>query len=224
MFFARIKRCCSVSRVARIFCQYAAGSFRRSRFVPKFVWMKLILISLNGVRLSSAIPLDRVATTRGGYRRSVLAREEHVREREIERERKRPALSATRRIVRSSRVTGTCLCTNCLQLSFTSRHTTCVCRGDISARSISVCEKMRWTRTDDEPGNFSSQRFPREDIYRRHGTMWTRREPAWSLDSKSRQTLFSRPDVGEIGHWYMCICVCQYNSYHIKIIACANRF
>lgn len=51
------KRCCSGSRVVPVLRQRLADSSRRSRFVPKFVWMKLILISLNGVRFSSAIPL-----------------------------------------------------------------------------------------------------------------------------------------------------------------------
>lgn len=177
-YFMHIKRSCSVSRVARTFCQRAAGSFRRSRFVPKFVWMKLILISLNGVRLSSAIPLDRVAATREArWRKStcVLSRERDSR--------------CPRRIARSSRVTGTCLCVrtvcNCHSPHGTPR--VCICQGDVPARSISVCEKMRRTRTDDEPGNLSPGFPSRENIYRRRGTTWMREEPAWSLDSKARQ-------------------------------------
>jgi len=203
-----MKRFCSVSRVARAFCQRAAGSFRRSRFVPKFVWMKLILISLNGVRLPSAIPLDRVAATRGGYRRSVLARE-HVRERERERE-SQPALSAPRRIARSSRVTGTCLCVRTVCNCHSPRGTPRVCRGDISARSISVCEKMRRTRTDDEPGNFSPERFLRQDIYRRRGSTWTvgRAGVISRFEITSDFAFSARFAHRQLATWYVCVCVC----------------
>lgn len=67
----------------------------------------------------------RVAAARGGQTRGKSARE-HGREARASSRGSTGAASASRPIARSSRVTGTCLCTNCLQLSFTSRYTTCV--------------------------------------------------------------------------------------------------
>lgn len=102
--------------------------------------MKLILISLNGVRLPSAIPLDRVAATRGGYRRSVLARE-HVRERERKRE-PAGALSAPRRVeslARAGSLEHACV----YELSATVIHLTAhhVCAGEIFLLVPSPCAK-----------------------------------------------------------------------------------
>lgn len=65
---------------------------------------------------------------------------------------------APRRIARSSRVTGTCLCTNCLQLSFTSRCTTCVCAPGRYSRPSPVRQNARDKDAGEEPGNSSRRR------------------------------------------------------------------
>lgn len=146
-----LKQCCSGSRVVPVLCQRAAGSSRRSRFVPKFVWMKLILISLNSVWFSSAIPAGRVAATSQTRGKSVREHGwEHVRarERELARGSTGAVRAASHRPFKQGHWNVLVYELSATVIHLAVHHVCVVHPGDIPVRPIVVCatNRGRWGR------------------------------------------------------------------------------